>query len=72
MKPVKTVGDIIDLLGRKRLSIVLSVGDTAVSNSKKRGQFPAAWYAVVKTELEMRGHACPVECFSFRSGGKAA
>lgn len=57
--------EIVNEIGRSHLAGLLGVVETSISNSVKKGKFPARWYKVVSEECSARGMDCPFSLFSF-------
>ena len=62
---MEDISNIVQSIGRRRLSSILGVVDTSVSNAVAKSKFPAKWYVIIKSECDRLGVDCPDELFSF-------
>ena len=68
-KPMPNSAEIKKLvatIGRKRLSSLLQLGSSAISNAVSRGYFAADCYLTVKSECQKHGIACSDDLFGFK------
>lgn len=61
MRELQTVAEVVETLGGNPAVAGLTgkKGDSAVSNWKKRGSFPPATYAILKSALEAHNATAP-------------
>ena len=61
-----SISDIFNALGRTKLSQLLGVVPSALSNAENAGIMPASWYAAVSDLAREKGVDCPRELFNFK------
>lgn len=73
---MKSVADIVEAVGVKRLAERLGVQTTAVHNAKDAGVFPARYFRVIAEEAGVHGvdieGASFLDLFSFAPGKRAS
>lgn len=69
-----TAQQIIDLIGRDRISLALGVKKGAISAAYVKDEMPAAWFDVISRLMREHGHDTPRGAFSFKpmAEGEAA
>lgn len=67
-----TSEQLINQIGRDKISRRIGVGLTAVSNAAVKGSIPASWYEVIRDECDRLGVDCPTYLFSFKRGTQPA
>lgn len=63
---MKTVSDVIDVLGRKAIMDVVGVTTQAVTNAKSAGVFNGTWYGPLAALAESMGEELPRDAFAWR------
>lgn len=68
---MKTVSEILSIIGRNELAQELGVGITAISAASVSNKFPAAWYPVVMEMSARHGVDVSRDAFNWRKRVKA-
>ena len=71
MVSMKTVSEILSIIGRNDLANELGVGLTAISAASVSNKFPSAWYPIVMEMSARHGVTVSRDAFNWRKRVKA-